>query len=340
MSTINNRNPKISVLMSIYKENSLYVRQAIDSILNQSFGDFEFLIYNDNPEDFILDKLVLEIARKDSRIQYQRNEKNIGLAATLNRQICVAKGEYLARMDADDISLPDRFIMQVEYLDRNTNIAVLGTWAKIIDKEGQVISSASLKTGYNNIIACAMCDSPLFHPSVMIRKEFLQLNGLSYNEDFSCAQDYELWSRILFEKGGYIDNLSVYLIYYRVTTSQISSIKQQQQIYNSLLVRRNNISFFLNKYSIDLPRKITKTDVCNLINRISEFKEESSTHKIYVNILFMYCMSLPRLEKIILLIKYVCVFYSEFSLKQMCLLVASSFFMRKFPLCSLKIMLH
>lgn len=61
--------------MSIYKENSLYVRQAIDSILNQSFGDFEFLIYNDNPEDFILDKLVLEIARKDSRIQYQRNEK-------------------------------------------------------------------------------------------------------------------------------------------------------------------------------------------------------------------------------------------------------------------------
>lgn len=84
MSTINNRNPKISVLMSIYKENSLYVRQAIDSILNQSFGDFEFLIYNDNPEDFILDKLVLEIARKDSRIQYQRNEKNIGLAATLN----------------------------------------------------------------------------------------------------------------------------------------------------------------------------------------------------------------------------------------------------------------
>lgn len=64
MSTINNRNPKISVLMSIYKENSLYVRQAIDSILNQSFGDFEFLIYNDNPEDFILDKLVLEIARK------------------------------------------------------------------------------------------------------------------------------------------------------------------------------------------------------------------------------------------------------------------------------------
>jgi len=165
---------EVSIIMGIYKmiKKENLVKLAIDSILNQTYKDFEFIICDDGSNDGTYE-MVKNLTKNDSRVILIKNNENKGLAYSLNHCLSIAKGKYIARMDADDISMPDRL---VEYLDRNTNIAVLGTWAKIIDKEGQVISSASLKTGYNNIIACAMCDSPLFHPSVMIRKEFLQLN--------------------------------------------------------------------------------------------------------------------------------------------------------------------
>ena len=115
--------PKISVVMPAYNAEN-YIREAIDSILAQTFRDFEFLIIDDGSTDH-----TVEIIRSysDSRIRLYQNERNMGVAATLNRGLDLARGEYIARMDADDISLPERFAKQAAYMDAHPDVAVCGS---------------------------------------------------------------------------------------------------------------------------------------------------------------------------------------------------------------------
>lgn len=327
--------PTVSVIMSVYQESSLYVQQAIDSILNQTFSDFEFLIFNDNPQDITLDKLINNYIEKDTRIKYLRNEKNLGLAATLNRGILAARGRYVARMDADDISLKDRFAMQVEYLDRKEEVVVLGTWANFIDEKGQPFRNVSLKTKYEDILSYAIYDSPVYHPSVMIRKEFLLKRSVFYNENFRCAQDYELWSRILFQERGKIENLPFYLLQYRFSSNQISVKKKELQEHNGLIIRRNNVSLILSEYGILLPPVITEKDVIELINKKESFKKVESHSEIYVSILFLFYMSIYGRQRLIELFRKNTLLTVGFSAKQIIILVVSIFLQKRYSKYSL-----
>ncbi|WP_455593390.1 glycosyltransferase [Bacteroides sp.] len=322
--------PIVSVIMSVYQERSWYVRQAIDSILNQTFSDFEFLIYNDNPQDIVLDELINSYVAKDDRIRYFRNEKNLGLAVTLNRGILVAQGKYIARMDADDISVKNRLAMQVKYLDAKEEVVVLGTWANFIDEKGHVFRNVSLKIEYEDILSYAICDSPVFHPSVMMRREYLLKNQLFYNECFLCAQDYELWSRILFQKQGKIENLPFYLLQYRFSSDQISVKKKKLQEYNGLIIRRNNVSILLSEYGIALPSIITKNDVRKLINSRGAFVKDICCGKVYVSILFLFYMSIHGWQRVIELFKRNSLFTVGFSVKQIIILVLSIFLRKRY----------
>lgn len=221
--------PQITVLMSVYKEKENFVKQAIDSILNQTFGDFEFLIRNDNPCDLVLDNLINEYVIKDSRIVYKRNKSNIGLAATLNKEIIEAKGNYLARMDADDIAMPNRFEKQIAYIKEHEDIAVLGSWAEIIDEKNQFIGYIKNKCRYEELFVQSFISSPLVHPSVMINKSFLYKYNILYNEEYSCAQDYDLWVRILINHGKII-NLPLVLLKYRQSVGQVTAMRRAKQI--------------------------------------------------------------------------------------------------------------
>jgi glycosyltransferase involved in cell wall biosynthesis len=220
--------------MSVHN-GSTFLEESIDSMLNQSFTDFELIIINDSSTD--RSKTIIQ-SYDDKRIVYLENEQNLGLAASLNKGIEVATGKYIARMDGDDISLPERLEKQVRFLEKNTNVGVVGTYAEIFgDHAGlRKHSEKNNELKVRTLFSCQFC-----HPTVMIRKEVLDTNGLNYNDQFSTAQDYELWSRML----EYTDfaTFPEVLLKYRTHKKQVSVAKRQLQIeatvqiYRELLAR-------------------------------------------------------------------------------------------------------
>jgi len=123
--------PLISVLMPVYKEPENYLKQSIESVLNQTYVDFEFIIILDNPENQKLEDLILEYRNKDSRIIFHKNNKNLGIAKTLNKGLQIAKGKYIARLDADDIAYPERLEKQLKIME-NEGVVLCGSKADYI----------------------------------------------------------------------------------------------------------------------------------------------------------------------------------------------------------------
>jgi glycosyltransferase involved in cell wall biosynthesis len=184
--------PAVSVIMSAYNEES-YLAKAIDSILNQTFEDFEFIIINDGSTDGS-GSIIQKYERQDSRIRglYQKNQ---GLIAALNSSIQVARGKYLARMDADDISLPTRLEKQFVYLEANPGVGVLGTWAKVVDYNGALKSIWRTPISSELIKWTLLFRTSLIHASVMMRPEVIESAGF-YRPEALHVEDYDLWVRL------------------------------------------------------------------------------------------------------------------------------------------------
>lgn len=202
----------ISVIMSVYNAEK-YLVKAIKSTLTQSLGDFEFIIIDDNSQDKSAD-IISEFAQKDQRIKYIKNKENRGLTYSLNKALGLTQGNYIARMDADDISHPNRLERQYGYLQNNQEISLVGTTAYNIDENGEVISERNVPLTYENIKEKIKMVNPIIHPSVMFKKEDILAIG-GYNEKFKKVQDYELWFRII-ANGLKVENLEDRLLYYRV----------------------------------------------------------------------------------------------------------------------------
>ena len=170
-----------------------YVREAIESILNQTFGEFEFIIVDDCSSDGSLG--VIE-SYQDERIVLLRNEVNLGVARSLNRGLAAARGEYLARMDADDRCAPERLARQVEYLDAHPEVAVLGTWAVFIDAAGRQTGADQRSPQDPEEMRWAVlhCPGVPIHPSVMMRTSVLR--GAGGYRPFRYGEDYDLWLRL------------------------------------------------------------------------------------------------------------------------------------------------
>lgn len=220
--------PAVSVLMSVYNGQN-FLRQAVDSILGQTFADFEFIIIDDGSTDATPDILA---GYTDSRIRRVRNPGNIGLTRSLNIGLEMARGRYVARMDADDESLPTRIEEQVAFLDANPGVAVCGTAALV---NGRPVS----RPGEDAVIRSLLPFSPcLTHGSVMLRAAVLREHGLRYNEAFARAQDYELWYRLSRIPGAGFANLRTPLLSYRLHTGQVSSTEGEEQSASGDAVRR------------------------------------------------------------------------------------------------------
>jgi glycosyltransferase involved in cell wall biosynthesis len=196
-----------------------YLRESIESILNQTFGDFEFIIVCDEPSE-ITKQILDEYAKKDRRIQIYYQQRQ-GLIVSLNRGISLAHGEYIARMDADDISLPQRFEKQILFLDSNPSIGVVGTYIKNISDDGSgLIPTNVLPTNPNVLRYFLLFFNPVAHPSVMMRRKIFGKFGL-YNTDALFAEDYDFWSRIASDVD--FSNIPEVLLKYRVHKTSISS---------------------------------------------------------------------------------------------------------------------
>jgi len=202
----------ISVIMSVYNAEK-YLKKAIESILDQSFDDFEFIIIDDKSQDSSAD-IISRYSKKDQRIKYFKNRENKGLTFSLNKGLKLAHGDYIARMDADDISHPKRLEKQYTYLQKNNDIALLGTAAYNIDEKGEVISNRNVPLSFEEIKENIKMVNPIIHPSVMFRKKDIIDIGC-YNEKYTKVQDYELWFRAI-ANGLKAENLEEQLLYYRV----------------------------------------------------------------------------------------------------------------------------
>lgn len=206
--------PKISVIMPAYNAEK-YIKEAIDSILTQTYGDFELIVLNDCSRDST-EQIILSFA--DDRIVYLKNEQNMGVAATLNRGLSVAKGEYVARMDADDVSLPERFAQQVAYLDANPDVAVLGTNVETFNEDGPLFTGWSA-TDPAQMKVDLLFSCGLAHPSVMMRRDVILELG-SYDLAFEGLEDYECWCRVA--ENHQVTTLSQVLFRYRVHGAQVT----------------------------------------------------------------------------------------------------------------------
>ncbi|GAA4882797.1 hypothetical protein GCM10023311_01140 [Flaviramulus aquimarinus] len=204
--------PKISVIMAVYNAES-YLEEAIDSILEQSFTDFEFLILNDCSTDNS-SKILDEYASKDERVKIFTNKENLGLTKNLNKLIKLANGEFLARMDADDISLSKRFEEQINFFENHPDIHIVGTFSQDISENGEVIGERTVPVSHEEIVKLLPTLNPLSHPTVMMRSSVIdKVEG--YDERFRTSQDYHLWFKAV-GKGLKIDNIPKILFQYRM----------------------------------------------------------------------------------------------------------------------------
>ena len=232
------RSPLISVVMSVFNE-ALYVEKTMESLLNQTFMDFQIIVMDDASTDSSL-----EILRSfdDPRIHVVVNEKNIGLAASLNRGIDMAGGKYIARMDADDTCHPDRFACQIRFLESNRNVVVLGTWAKMVSEEDQYLYTEELPVQSDEMKALLPV-SPFIHGSVMMRADALRAAG-GYKPEFRNRQDVILW--IDMKDRGDFANLPQSLYGFRITSQ---SNQRKSKLY--IAAQNRTILAYYNERRID-----------------------------------------------------------------------------------------
>jgi glycosyltransferase involved in cell wall biosynthesis len=202
--------PKVTVLMSVYNGRR-YLSDAIESILNQTWPDFEFLIINDGSTD---NSREIIKSFNDPRIRLVDNSENIGLVKSLNRGLELAQGELIARQDADDISYPNRLDEQVRFLNMHPQIMLLGTGVKTIDESGKPHPVEwNVPTGLTAIRWHLMFENAFVHTSAMYRRNIVRDVLGGYDTSFARAQDYELWSRIVRKYP--VENLASFLVAHR-----------------------------------------------------------------------------------------------------------------------------
>jgi glycosyltransferase involved in cell wall biosynthesis len=211
--------PYVSVVMPVYNGGK-YLREAIESILAQTFQNFELIVVDDGSTD-CSPSILGGYGQKDERIVILTHSMNQGIAMALNRGLKIARGKYIARMDADDVSLPERIEKQVDFLDAHLDVGILGCDAIFMDSQGKDVVTLSHPRDDLSLRWMGLVANVFFHPTVMIRRAVLTGFNLDYQADYEPVEDYDLWLRILEHSQG--ANLDQSLVRYRVYAESISS---------------------------------------------------------------------------------------------------------------------
>ena len=228
--------PQISVIMPVYNAGK-FLQPAIDSILQQTFTDFEFLICNDCSSD-TSGEILLMAAEKDQRIKLLLNEKNSGITFTLNKLIAHASAPLIARMDADDMAFPERLALQFEFMQNHPDVAVAGGQLAIIGEENESLGSRIYPAAFADIRKVLLCQNPLAHPTVMMRKSAVENLG-GYIDQTGC-EDYYLWLRMV-ENGFELANLPEKLLHYRLNANQIKQRDMKKSLLSTITLQKKYI---------------------------------------------------------------------------------------------------
>lgn len=262
--------------MSTYNTNEKFLRCAIESILNQDYYNFEFIIVIDGGNDLKVIK-----SYNDKRIIIIKHDKCRGLPASLNEAIKISNGDYIARMDSDDISLPFRLSRQVEYMEKNPEIDICGTFYRYFGEKSKY--NINVLNSYKEVKSQLFSKNALAHPSVMIKADFLKKYDLLYDEKYKYSQDFDLWTRAC--EFGNISILPKLCFLYRVHESQISSSKKMEQmtLYENIL-KRNLVKLGLKEQNIKYIKMLNsmeKVDFNKLFDFIQLAIQRNNLKKFY-----------------------------------------------------------
>ena len=276
------RNPKISVLTPIYNTNPAFLKEMIESVLSQTFKNFEFIILNDSPENKEIEDIVKSY--NDDRIKYFKNEQNIGISQSRNKLLELSKGEYIAIFDHDDISLPQRLEKQSKYLDENPDIGVISSNYETIyskKKTNFPLENLDIK---KELVIMGLC---VVHSGAMIRKSVLLQNNIKWEQEYSPCEDYMLFSRLINKT--MFHNFGDVLLLYRDSKNNTSN-KQEKKMadctdkirnflckeypyYNSLSSKNSKVYFLgipiIKKY---VKGNVTKYKLFDCITILKEIK--------------------------------------------------------------------
>jgi glycosyltransferase involved in cell wall biosynthesis len=265
---------EITVLMLVWNGEK-YIRESIDSVLNQSFGDFEFLIMDDGSTDRTIDIIK---SYHDSRIRLE--ERGHDYIANLNEGLSLAKGDYIARMDSDDIMHSERLRIQLKRMKQNPDIAVCGTWAKPFKAEGALLPPIQIgEYIVEDPVLEMLKENFIIHPSVMMRKNILEENGLRY-QDYYSAEDYKLWFEIA-KSGGIFFIEPQILLFYRISDTQMSIVYSDKQSKHRKRIKGEILEYLIHRYSNNA---FTELSIC--MNKIMEMRliSEDETSMLFYNL--------------------------------------------------------
>lgn len=265
---INQIPPLVSVVMAVYNGEK-YLHEAIASVLTQTFVNFEFIIINDGSSD---NSLSIINSYSDKRIKLINNNGNKGLIYSLNSGIDASSGKYIARMDADDICLPERLKKQFEYLEFHPNIGVIGCdYLSFSEKHSSYIKSI-YKSG--EIKSFLLFTATMCHPTLMLRKQILIENKLHYSETAKHVEDYDLWCRLILVTDFY--NLNELLFKYRDHPHQVSHHYRAIQIQNSQIIQENylmNLGFSFSESELQTHFLISSNSRIKLRNNLIDIEK-------------------------------------------------------------------
>lgn len=259
------RNPEISVIMSVYEEPKEFLIRAIESILNQTYKNFEFLITIDNPEYKCKD-IIEAYCNKDNRIKLTYNKTNIGLTKSLNNAIGIVRGKYIARQDADDISLPQRLELQHNFLESNPIYSIVGSNIRFVDDNGKFIKRINWPVTRKDISRTMHKRNKLVHGTVLMKKDDLISVG-RYNSKLKYGQDYELWLRFL------RNNKKIFIL-----SPELYYLRQHQKSVTVKSAFHQSMMHFLIQKEIDFDKFNSK----NMEVYLSMLKEKEKSYVYYM----------------------------------------------------------
>lgn len=235
------KNILISVVIPVYNSES-YINYAINSILNQTYQYFELIIINDGSTD---NSVAIIESFKDDRIKIINNKNNRGVAIVGNQGISKAKGKYIARLDADDIAHPKRLETQLQFLEKHTDVVILGSQAQILNTNKMLKQQLKVPIQSSILPIYSLFYCPFIQPSVMVRTDIIK--EFYYDNHFVSAEDYELWTRILKKYKG--SNLSESLIQYRIHNTNFSNVQKEKQVESVRKIYQHNLEYIGMSYS-------------------------------------------------------------------------------------------
>jgi glycosyltransferase involved in cell wall biosynthesis len=221
--------PKVSVVMPCHTDK--YLAEAVESILDQSFGDFELIAICD-PDNMDVMRILYDF--EDKRITVLEPPRHVNVSEKMNHVRRCVRGEYVARMDSDDISHPDRLKMQVDYLDTHPDVGAVGAQIDYIDENGNQLDSLSLPTSYAGILFALPRYNPIANSTTMIRSDLFR--QLHYDEEITVVEDYDYWVRAV--RATKIVNLPDYLVKYRIHPGQVSNNNQERDKWVPIIQER------------------------------------------------------------------------------------------------------